>query len=89
MKKNEITWKRTLIIWWPWAWRFLVLLVTLDKLIEIIPLNVEDKIGVIPYTITYLILSNAIISMILFKYILQKQFKEFRIALIANEEVKN
>jgi len=93
----EVTWKRTLRIWWSYLWRNLIAIVCAGVLGGIIGAMIGFVMGTMGAEIETIQMVVAPISAVLgllisivpMKLILGKDFGEFRLVLIQNEQIPN
>lgn len=87
----EVTMGNTLRIWWAFMWRttlFSLLFVVVIGFFSGIILSVigkDELAGIVGGLLGYMI--SIPISIFVFRYILEKRFKKFSIALISNEKL--
>ncbi len=85
----EVTWIRTLKIWWSYIWRCSVFTLFLSALFGFIGAILLSSMGkhelIATFTSILGTLLSIPVSMIVLKIILQKEFKEFSICLISKE----
>jgi hypothetical protein len=90
----EITWKRTLILWWAFFWRNLFAILAshiIGYIIGLIVSVIGDFLGADITTILWLsgslgVTIGLLISIIPLKMILGKDFGQFRLVLLSKKE---
>ncbi len=89
MKELEVTWSRVLSIWWSYIWRVLLISALISAIVGFLAgfvsafAGMVELLGYIINIMSFLI--GIFVSVGVLKYILNKNFGEFKIKLISDE----
>lgn len=85
----EITWKRVLMIWWVFFWRYLLVTFIVGFTVGFIEEFIRGESQATQWINTIIFASAGLVtSIFLSKWILKKDFGEFRLVLLTKQKNK-